>query len=58
MKKQVKKRMRKYTNRGFSKAQLKEILKGIKSGLSDKQVECYAKKVYQAILYERNEKGI
>ncbi len=44
MKKQVKKRMRKYTNRGFSKAQLKEILKGIKSGLSDKQVECYAKK--------------
>lgn len=44
MKKQVKKRMRKYMNRGFSKTQLREIRKGIESGLSAKQVDCYAKK--------------
>lgn len=42
-KKTLEKRMAKYVKLGFSKAQLREIRKGFKNGLSIEQVDCYAK---------------
>lgn len=56
--KQVKNRMHKYLNRGFSKAQLKEIRKGIESGLSTEQVDCYAKKSIKTSCMKEMRKGL
>lgn len=56
--KQVKNRMRKYLNREFSKNQLKEIRKGIKSGLSTEQVDCYAKEYIKPTCMKEMRKGL
>lgn len=62
MKKKLENRLAKYLKCGFSKPQMKEIRKGIKHGLSTKQVDSYANlqntPYYMKCVREGLEKGL